>query len=119
MIGSKLTRSIGTDKLKRVDTGVYETATAGVEYISPDQHGECFGIIYRQYHGDKVHGNSITITGITKLIDFSGRWNTINVYRGLMYDGTATIRIMKSTNKIDFVIIGTAPIQEGWVDYVI
>lgn len=119
MIGSKLTKSIETDKLKRVDTSIYETATAGVEYISPDQHGGYFGTIYRQYHGVKEHGNSITITGITKLIDFGGRWNTINVYGGLMYDGTATIRILKGTNKIDFIIIGTAPIQEGWVDYVI
>ncbi len=109
--------AVVSDKLVRVDTGVLEVATAGVEYYSPDQHGSYFGTVYRQYHGAKVTGNSIAVTGITKLIDFGGIWNNINVYHGLMHDGTATIRILRNTNQIDFVVLGATTLEEGWVDY--
>lgn len=113
------TRNVALEstKLVRSDNGVLETATAGVEYFSPNQHGSYFGTVYRQYHGAKANGGSITTTGITKLLEFAGRFNTINAYNGYTDQGSASIRMLKSTNKIDIIIVGTMPINEGWVDY--
>lgn len=36
--------------LQRVDTGAFEVAQVGVEYLSDDQQGSLFGTIYRQYY---------------------------------------------------------------------
>lgn len=107
------------NKMKRLDNDVWEIAVIDVPYYSPDQHGGYFGTVYRRYHGARVHGASITITGLTKVINFAGIWNTINTYNGFLYDGTNTIRILKGTNQIDFVIIGGATLTEGWIDYVV
>lgn len=106
-----------TSKLLRSDNGVTETVTSEVEYISPDQHGGYFGTVYRQYHGAKVHNDSITVPGITKLITASGIWNNINVYNGYTDQGTSNIRPLKGIDKVTFIIVGTMPINEGWVDY--
>ena len=107
-----------SSRLMRADNGTLETATSEVEYISPDQHGGYFGTVYRKYHGAKVSGNTIPITGITKLLEYSGRYNNIGNYNGYTDQGSDSIRMLKATNKIDIIIVGTMPINEGWVDYV-
>ncbi len=105
-------------KLCRSSDVVFETAQAGTEYVSPDQHGGYFGAVYRQYHGQKLHGSSIAVTGITKVIAFAGRWNAINCYNGYMEQGTSVVRVLKGTDEISFVVLNiTNGCDEGWVDY--
>jgi len=48
-------------KLKRVDTGVWETGQAGVEYYSPDQRGGLYGVIYRALYSGTTGAPTVTI----------------------------------------------------------
>lgn len=102
--------------LKRVDTGVYETAQIGVEYYSPDQHGGIYGTVYRQYHGAKTNGQTITTTGITNLVSFGGTFNSDTCYFGFAGDGVSRITLTRITNAVRCDVTGWN-ITTGWVDY--
>lgn len=103
-------------ELKRVDNGETETGQVGVEYFSPNQQGGIHGTIYRQYHGAKINLDTITITGITRLVDYGGGFNDANVYRGHSDDGSNHFFIEKSVDTITFRIAGWNH-DDGWVDY--
>lgn len=105
-------------KLRRSSDLVFETSQTEVEYVSPEQHGGFFGTVYRQYHSQKLHGSSISVPGLTQVIAFAGRWNTINCYNGYMESGASVVRILKGTDQIDFVVLNiTNGCDDGWIDY--
>ena len=63
--------------LLNVSTDVFEIATNGTEYISPNQHGRLFGTIYRQYVSlpsiatDATVNISITASNLQNIIDYN------------------------------------------------
>jgi len=103
-------------KLQRVSNGVFETAQTGVEYYSPNQHGRIYGEIYRQYHGVKTNGQTLTTTGIERLIDFGGMMNGDMTYRGHTHSGSEYIWVHREINSVQFNVSGWN-IDDGWVDY--
>ncbi len=64
--------------LQRVSDGIFVTASVGIEYWSPDQHGSIFGNVYRRYYAiqDVVGaGGSINIAHgatISRVVDLKG-----------------------------------------------
>lgn len=104
-------------KLKNASTNVWETAVAGTEYFSPDQHGGYFGTVYRQYFGAKSNGNTITATGISKLLDFVMQVDSVTVAAGHTHDGAEYTYLSKGTNLVNVVTVGNT-IESGWLDYV-
>lgn len=103
-------------KLRRVDTGLWEAAQIGVEYYSPNQHGGIYGTIYRQYHGALAHDASISISGITKMVDNGGTFNGDVNYSGHTSDGTDHLYIYRVANAVKMSIT-TWLHTDGWVDY--
>lgn len=102
-----------------VSPGEYLSAQVAVEteHLSPNQYGGYFGTVYRQYHSTKTNAETITATGITKLIAVGGRYNTTNTYSGDLDNGTSSLAIAKGTNQVVFSMT-TYTCNEGWVDYV-
>lgn len=105
-----------------VAPGEFLSAQAAVEteHLSPNQYGGYFGTVYRQYHGAKLTTETLTTTGITKLIAAGGRYQTTKCYNGDQLDGTNSLIIAKGTNQVVFTISGAGgwTCDEGWVDYV-
>ncbi len=105
-----------TDKLKCVPTGIWETPVVDMEYRSPQQHGGIYGTVYRQYHGAKNALDTISIPGITRLLDYCGRFDTDVVYHGHAHDAINYIWLDRGSDIVTFHINGWTHI-DGWIEY--
>jgi hypothetical protein len=114
-----ITKAVDSDPVAPVEF-LAAQVDAETEHLSPNQYGGYFGTVYRQYHGAKADSDTITATGITKLIAAGGRYETIKCYNGDVLDGTNSLIISKGTDVVDFTISGAGAwtCDEGWVDYV-
>jgi hypothetical protein len=125
-------RSIN-QKLIRVSTGQLETASYGIEYYSPNQHGGVFGTVYRVYgyRGDHVgpggtysfdYGDGITITNIVghrliSLDDGGGLWRPVP---NVDFGSTAwNIQVIFYATSLQIIFGPSADSAElrGWIDY--
>ena len=108
--------------LVRVDNGAYEAAVEEREYYSPNQHGGRYGIVYRQYFGAKTNAQSVTATGMTKVIAYCMHVNTGDVIQGaLMLDGGNYIYMrISAPNTFTLTAAGLTytSATSGWFDYV-
>ena len=105
-----------TDKLKCCTTNCYKIPVIGGEYLASDQRGGIYGTIYKQYHGAKTDSQTIAIIGITRLLDYAGRYNTDAVYHGYAGDGTNYVWLDRGSDVITFHINGWTHV-DGWVEY--
>ena len=108
------------DDSQVLPTEVITAKVVETEHVSPNQYGGYFGKVYRQYHGAKLTTETITATGITKLIAAGGRYEATKCYNGDQLDGTNSLIIAKGTDEVVFTITGAGAwtCDEGWVDYV-
>lgn len=104
------------NKMQRADNGAWEIAQIGVTYISPNQEGGIHGTVFRQYHGAKSNGNTITVTGITQIVHSGGQMNGNADYSGYASNGVASVYLTRIVNGIQFNQVGWT-IDEGWFDY--
>jgi hypothetical protein len=103
--------------LQNDSTGVYETVSVDVRYISPEQQGGIYGTIYRQYFGVKTNAQTITANGIDIIVDYSVYDATANTAtRGNYDDGTDRITLTNGSDVITFTIAGLV-CTSGWADY--
>lgn len=58
-------------KLWNPITEEYETAVVDTEYLSPEQHGNIYGMIYRQYFNATLPSFLTTGLNVEKLIDYT------------------------------------------------
>lgn len=123
---------LGDKKLKRVDTGAYETAQTGVEYYSPVQQGRIYGIVYRQYFLTSLPGNLTSGNNVSALMDYiiqfvSEGTNVRNIAHGHTTavegsDKRCSIWLTGASGNNNLIIDkeGTGDDYEpirGWVDY--
>jgi hypothetical protein len=130
--GSVIAKEGFAAKLWDVAGGHYETAIAGVEYYSPDQHGGYFGTVYRKYFGipdGAGDGADVYIDiGVTPVypLDISGflyRFNETRVY--MLSSGSGhdvddfgnNVSIDGSTIRIDPNVRFDIQGGYGWIDY--
>lgn len=108
---------VRTDKLKCCADNCYECVVVGNEYESPEQHGGLYGVVYRQYFGTKVDTNTISIVGITKLVDAVLHVDSEGVIGGYGYESaSAFAKVFMITDAVEFDIAGWT-VQGGWIDY--
>lgn len=114
---------VDTYKMQRADNGTYETASAGVEYISPDQHGGYYGTIYRQYFNTTLPSSLTTGGNVANLI-FWTMQATFSDGRIFVFTGRHVS--ISATHEIDLRLLTDGNLQlgitgftlnNGWVDY--
>lgn len=115
-------------KLWDVAGGHFETAATGIEYYSPDQHGEIYGIVYRQYFGATLPSSLTSGSNVTKLLDFcvefkfsgSGDRSIAHGSTPAYGSGDSRIRIVLSgssgAGNLSWSNDTYVPLT-GWVDY--
>ena len=111
--------------LHNESTDSYETVSYGTEYISPNQHGQLFGTIYRRYYQiptTSSAGDDISISlGFTlsgDIIDYNALIKHGNNRYVLSYENNECY-INTSTLNIE-IANGSSVIVSGgyvWVDY--
>ena len=114
-------------KLWDVTGGHFETATTGVEYYSPNQHGGIYGTIYRQYFPTTLPASLTSGNNVTGMIDYATQFKYTGTDRGVGH-GNATA-YGSSDNHI-YIMLGGASgsgnlslattgytLQKGFVDY--
>jgi hypothetical protein len=125
--------------MQRADTGAYETAQTGVEYIAPDafQHGGIYGTVYRQYfsgttgtlsnatYPGPASETAVTITDIANLR--GGQLIVTNaggadIQGGVPLTATTWVNppwLDATTNiKINWGLdLDTGKAYSGWIDY--
>lgn len=118
--------------LLNVSTDIYEAGANNTEYISPQQHGEIFGTIYRQYielpaiGTDSTVNIDITASNLSKIIDMKViGFDSNDCAYPIPYsdenenDGGIEVKVLKSpfrmviTNGEDIALSG----GHAWVDY--
>lgn len=118
--------AIKENKIKRADTGAWEAAQVGVEYIRPNQEGGIHGIVYRQYFTDALPEGLTAGDNVSDLINFAIIYDdTANrsVARGNTDDGTQSAHIVLSgavdgaAGNLTLAVGGTSVLHSGWVDY--
>lgn len=118
--------------LLNVSTDIYEAGANNTEYISPQQHGEIFGTIYRQYvelpviNTNSTANISITVSNLSKIIDLKviGYDSSDNAYP-IPYsgenenDGGIEVKVTKTPFRITIMNGEDINIAGGhaWVDY--
>jgi hypothetical protein len=108
---------VRTDRLKNCQNNCYEDVVIDTEYYSPDQHGKLYGTVYRQYFSTKVDTDTITITGISKLLNAALHINTDGVVGGYGYESASNFaRVFMITDAVEFDIVGWT-VQGGWIEY--
>jgi len=131
---SKVMPTIDPTVLQRVDDMTWETATAGVQYFSPDQHGGIHGKVVRKYYSGTGEATEIVILeadfALTKdavgsggvLISDTGTDNSRVLLNSYISD-TVRGNIYVQGSSDDLVLIrGVAHQQSGdgwevWADY--
>lgn len=119
-MASALDKSEGSTKLKRVDTGVWEAASAGVKYFSPDQHGGIYGKVIRKYYsGTNAYTalNAIDLDGgnVKKVAGGGGRCGS--TFGDFAFPGsTDSYPSQVDGQKFEFGTIFTGA-YDFWVDY--
>lgn len=104
--------------LQRVDDMTFETAVDGVEYFAPDQHGNVYGKVVRQYFTNKVNGD--TFGTATKVVSVG----TESVASGDRYFNEnpyvqSTVRLIGTSGSGTLTMTLTADSNiSGWVDYI-
>jgi hypothetical protein len=111
-------------KMRRVSTGLFETAAVDTEMYSPEQHGGIYGTIYRQYFGATLPASLTSGSVVTKLVDYAINvldGTTRHVVRDWSTNGgvyTAHIELSGASGGGNLtLILGTFTAQNGWVDY--
>ncbi len=126
-IRTQLIDALKEKKLKRADTGAWETAQVGVEYESPKQQGGIYGTVYRQFFAATLPADLTSGNNVTGMIDYLIQFKYTGTDRGIGH-GNATaygagddhIYIMLSgasgAGNLSFAKTGYTS-QKGWVDY--
>lgn len=111
-------------QLRRIDTGSYEQASAGVEYYSPNQHGGYYGVVIRKYlNALQSRGGTLAQIPESELIDYKlilthdQGWQTVMNSTNFSETESVSLRLMSS----GALILQLSPgfeLRSAWVDYV-
>ncbi len=116
-----------TDKLRCVETNGFELCVVGREYYSPNQHGDIYGTIYRQYFTTALPAGLTSGNSVAGLIDCAIQFKYTTSQRGLAH-GNATA-YGSSDNHIYIMLSGASGLGDlsiantgytslkGWIDY--
>ena len=119
-----------TTQMQRVDTGVWETAQVGVAYVSPEQHGNLYGKVCREYvaYGDVLPGFNFVIpfatVGITTIVGyvllgkFQSTWFPLP--NSDPSSSAWSIQVILGTDGVTVVGGSLADLDstKGWVDFI-
>lgn len=114
--------------LQRVDTGDWVTVETGVEYWAPNQHGNAFGKVVRQYFSGSSTGTGANLlsggTVVDKLIGTGGyvkstEGNGVGMAIGTNFSPStlATIRHMDSNLEADYIQLSVGTAMDSLWDY--
>lgn len=122
-------KRLESPKLWNPVTKKWETAVTGTEYLSPNQQGGIYGVVYRQYFTTSLPSSLTSGSNVTGLIDYSLQIKYTSSNRGLGHgnmtaygssDNHAYIMLsggtMGGSGNLSFSVTNYS-VKRGWVDY--
>lgn len=100
-----------------------ETYLLNTEYVSPEQHGNLYGTVYRQYFNASLPAALTSGNNVAMLIDYAIRYVTSTnrgVVRGWSADGTnsAVITLTGTSGKGNLLLTLTGAFAAAWLSWV-